>query len=394
MRTLCLCLLLYAQPEPKAVEPLTRLRNLVAEVEIDTRDLPAELPLAKLLTALETKVPGHKLSLRLDLPDLADVKVPVRRQEKTTLAAVLRDALRQIADTEYALRPPDVVVTRPRKATHTVECDLRDLSPDGPEEVVRWLLQTVELRDWESLELRNGHRLLATATPGRHEEIDDALTALRRLHDVRVVMNARLIEVDRDFYTKHLAALFTPEQNVVALQGPLFQRLAQQKVVGAGDNSLLRPGVASPFLAKQPVFRYPGGSGLAGVTFAARPVVSADRRFLQVRLAQQVTQFAGVHKVTELDLPSGKDVTLSVPNVRRSSVTGTVALPDGGAILMPSPYRPAGEDKVWLLVARPYIWIEDEVAEIRAGGGDVTPEGVWESGVGWDPKAGSMFPKP
>src|SRR5262245_10500132 len=49
---------------------------------------------------------------------------------------------------------------------------------------------------------------------------------------------------------------------------------------------------------------------------------------------------------------------------------------------MPLDYQPPGkenEDKVWLLVARPIIWIEEEVKEIRKGGGDFKPQSIWDS---------------
>jgi len=46
---------------------------------------------------------------------------------------------------------------------------------------------------------------------------------------------------------------------------------------------------------------------------------------------------------------------------------------------MPAAYRPPGEDnadKIRLLVARPFVWIEEEVRLIRKDGGDLTPRSV------------------
>jgi hypothetical protein len=92
----------------------------------------------------------------------------------------------------------------------------------------------------------------------------------------------------------------------------------------------------------------------------------------------------GIDKVKTMDISTGKEGWVESPNLRKSSVTGTVQFADGTPILMPVDYRPSGkgnEDKVWLLVARPFIWIDEEVKEIRKGGGDVSPQTVWDSEV-------------
>jgi hypothetical protein len=56
---------------------------------------------------------------------------------------------------------------------------------------------------------------------------------------------------------------------------------------------------------------------------------------------------------------------------------------------MPVDYRPsgkAGEDKVWLLVARPIIWIEEEMKELRKSGKEATPKSIWDSEVAVEEK--------
>jgi hypothetical protein len=81
---------------------------------------------------------------------------------------------------------------------------------------------------------------------------------------------------------------------------------------------------------------------------------------------------------------TGDEIEIESPDVRKSTLTGTIRLADGNPILMPIEYRPTAkgkEDKVWLMVARPFIWIEEEVQERRQGGKEFTQRTVWESDV-------------
>src|SRR5262249_23010341 len=156
----------------------------------------------------------------------------------------------------------------------------------------------------------------------------------------------------------------------------------------------LGPDQEALFLSKHSVFRFASGphpkdqgrtrtgAGLAGVAFTVRPLVSADRRYLRLHITQRLSQLVGVAKAKILDAPSGKEVEVEVPNVRKISVTGTVQLLDGNPFLMPVGYRPpdkGSEDKMWLLVARPFIWIEEEVKALRQEGGDLSAKAIWES---------------
>lgn len=135
---------------------------------------------------------------------------------------------------------------------------------------------------------------------------------------------------------------------------------------------------------------------MAGVSFKVRPLVSLDRRSLRLRIAQHVTQLVGIDKATTRDV-AGKEIEVESPNLRTMSVTGSVQIHDGAPILMPVAYRPPGkgsEDKVWLLLARPFVWIEEEVRAIRQGGEDFSPRSVWESGVSNMLKVGKPKPPP
>src|SRR5262249_14363633 len=87
---------------------------------------------------------------------------------------------------------------------------------------------------------------------------------------------------------------------------------------------------------------------------------------------------------------TGKEVEIESPNLHKTTMTGTVQIPDGSPILMPVSYRPPGkgsEGKIWLLLARPFIWIDAEVQEIKQGGGhELSQKSVWESEIAKDEK--------
>ena len=251
------------------------------------------------------------------------------------------------------------------------------------------------------MEILNGTRLVVTASPSRQEEVGDLVGALDRLTDVAVVMNARLYEVDREFFTKNVAPLFVTKKEatkpsaVVAIDAALLKEITQQKPLLESEDVKLRPQQVGLFLSRRSAFRYvtgpPGkagvpsvGSGLSGFSFEVRPHVSPDRRFLRLEITRKVEQLVQIDKIKVLDPATGKDVEVESPNVRKTSMTGTIDIPDTAPILMVVGHRPAGkehEDQVGLMVARPLIWIEEEVKEIRSKGGDVSPRAVWSSEV-------------
>src|SRR5262249_12066597 len=158
------------------------------------------------------------------------------------------------------------------------------------------------------------------------QEIADVIGALRRLADVSVVMNARLYEVDRAFYSRHAAPLFAgpngpaERQTVIAIEGPLLRAITQQKLLLETEERKLRPNQKALVLSRQPAFRSARGSrpdgesrplvgtGLEGVSFEVRPLVSPDRRYLRLHLAQKVVQLVGVEKAKTLETATGKEL--------------------------------------------------------------------------------------
>ncbi len=420
-------------PALQEQEKIRQVQELL-ESPIKVIELPDEgLTFAKFLALLGTKMPeGQKLSFRIDEKGLgsdsarvagAEIKLP--RMKNVSVRTVLRKAMLSVGELEYALRPGGVVITRPRLAVHRITYDVREqlrVLPTLPPEVTKDTLERhpglngadrkalllalvtdlVEWRSWESVEFLNGARLDVVASPTTHGEIDDLLVGLRRMADTFVVMNARLYQVDRAFYSKHVAPLFLrardtdPRVEIVPIEEPLLRRINKEKLLLESEDDRIPRRQDTVFLSRQSVFRFAGGpdprtagkllteTGLAGVSFEVQPLISPDRRYLRLQIIQRGSQLLGINKVKRLDVASGKDVEVDAPNVSKSTVTGTVTVPDAGAVLMPVAQVPSGKDsadKVWLMVARPYIWIEEEAKERRAKGEDLSSQSVWDSAV-------------
>src|SRR5262249_29446352 len=155
-----------------------------------------------------------------------------RGNEKTSLRSALHKAVRQLpkdAEVDYGFRADGIVLTRPMLATHRTVYDIREIvscmpfvvkerwfpagifrgasSGDNVSDFIRLATNALELRPWETIEVLNRTRLVFSASPARHEALRDLLSAIRRWSDW-VVMNARLFEVDRRFYSKQSALLF------------------------------------------------------------------------------------------------------------------------------------------------------------------------------------------
>jgi hypothetical protein len=406
-----------------ADQKLAQIQKLL-ETQIETKDFQEERMFAKFLAHLETKLPKEaKLSLRIDdkafgkeLPRVAGAMVrlpPFPR--KMALATALRLALSKVPaeiEIEYTIEPTGVIITSPKRSARWHDYQVADVvkemplllpdvkkyfgdvyqnvrGQDGPELLVRLLMNEVELRPWESIQIRNGVRLSVFASFSRQQEIANRIDALRRLADVAVVINARLYEVDRAFFTKYVEPLFAKHKDsgerrtLAEVDRPLLKKILAHKHVAESDIKI-RAGTEATLLSLHSVFPLAGGqvpgkegrtmagTGLTGVSFEVRPLVSPDRRHVRLQITQRVTELAGINKINP---------HVEAANLRTTSVTGTVDILDGVDILMPVHYRPPskeGDNKVWLLVSQNCIWIEEEVKAIRAGGAEFPLKSSWQ----------------
>lgn len=424
-----------AADKTPAEASVAEIQKILLETDSKTSQSPKRMTLAKFLKVLENRFPkDKKVSLSLDaaafgktLPQIADAEIAVDRLTGGNLSQSLKLAMKQVkGEFEVAVRPGAVTVTLPRLSAYSMTYDIRDLArqeqllkrlksesselyqdveaSDHVAFLARYVANATELQSWETLEAANGARLVVVASLGRQEEIVAVLQALRAYADLAVVMNARLFEVDREFYAKNVAPTLAKEKDAEAppsvqtIDGPLFKKIAQQKLVATSDFEKIEPGKLTGFLSKQCVFRYDAGpslesnvekrgairkiigTGLSGIRFEVLPLISPDRRYLRLEITQKSAQFVGIDKTKVLDMATGKQFEVESPNVRKSSVSGTVQIPDFGAILMLVAYQPPGkdgDDRVWLLLARPFIWIEAEMEERRRGGDDLSPKSFW-----------------
>ncbi len=427
-------------PDKAAAKQIAAIRKILDEARIDTEPFQKEMPLTQFLKALEKRLPeGKKVSLRIDAEAFGDrfaavAQTPVRLPpfpRKMAVWTALRIALSKVeGKATFRTYPTHFAITTPERAAYesvhdfadlarhakflhsrvqqiealgvTGGDDLRDVEPGGISAlVVRLVLTLVEPENGgagqpaANMQVRNGTRLVVRATEDTHDRIANLLDALRRLADVAVVMNARLYEVDRAFYAKHIAPLLADPKapagpRLVSVSEALVKQLAKQRLVLEGESVKLRPREQTRFLSLQTPYRYlarfgaplVGGleekmervpvyrTGLAGVSFLADPVVSADRRYVRLKVTQEVAQLVEIKRAKVPDPRTGKDVEVESPNVREASLTTTLDIHDGQTILMPVAYRPpgaAGKDRLWVLVARPVIYIEEEEEQIRKG---------------------------
>ena len=407
-------------------EPLARVREFFENTTLETRDLTKKMTLAQFLATVEKKSANNTFKIRLDADGLGKALAPFAAAtveckglgEKAQLKYLVQIALAQAAnqvgsELDYAIRRDGIVITWPRFAAYKAVYDLRKIfgrtppaefgpriilpNEDGhpnndQDDLLRsTLLMTVRLRPWESVELANGTKLVVNASTEKHGEFIDLVDQLRRLADLALVMNARVIEVDREFFDRHVAPLFVkgPEggepAEIALVPEALFKMLVDRKPLMVSDNVKFFPGRDSVFLSRHTAIRSSktqedsGSHTIEGFSFKASFRATADRRYVRLRISREVDQLMGLKK-RKVQVSGRGEVEVETPDVHRSTVAGTVQIPDGAAILMRCGYRPISEsskDSVWLVLARPYIWIDREMDERGAKNIAEYSKGVW-----------------
>jgi hypothetical protein len=379
---------------------IARVERLLEETQIETFKLDERLTVEKLLTALAGRLPkdaGMTAAIDRDAfgddaAKLAAMPVRLRTTGTITLQSALQDILDQITSqigVDYAVRPTGIFLTRPRLAASTrsyeigeaLRADGRVLSDkDGgsalltPARLTEFLTTNAGLRSWETIDVVNGRQLSVFATPARHHAMATLVGTMTRLADLGVYMNARLYEVDREFYTSSMAPLVAAKKDeptpiAIRVEKPLIDKVLKHTFIQESENTKLDPRNKAVFLARE---RLIPGTGLTGVSVAVRPEVSPDRRHLRLHFTREMSE------LVRPDGAKGPDLSAVDPTIRKTTVTGSVDIRDGESILMPIEFRPPGTDgagKTWVLLARPLIWIESEE---RERGGGFRPQQIWD----------------
>ena len=102
-----------------------------------------------------------------------------------------------------------------------------------------------------------------------------------------------------------------------------------------------------------------------GFKLVGLPIVSADRRFVRFKLAEQSVALKGIKKDGLGGAAAGGGVAdqlatlvITKPELEDLGATGSAVVADGGTVLFRLAYAP--KDKVWVLVLRPTISIHAE----------------------------------
>jgi hypothetical protein len=201
--------------------------------------------------------------------------------------------------------------------------------------------------------------------------------------EIYVIMKARLYEVDEAFHIKLAKARWVSkeEQDTKLQDNSLFTTLEKQKPFLAGKAINIDPDKEGVLLtATKLIDCLPTPDQLRqgkkgpqkineGFTLSAHVQISADRRFVHVKLMEKSLEIEGIEKVKVLvDLNRGTEAVGESVFVKETSVSQTRDIGDGGKLLLPLQYRPSAvRDKEHWLVAEiaPRIYIESEERALR-----------------------------
>jgi hypothetical protein len=241
----------------------------------------------------------------------------------------------------------------------------------------------------------SGTKLEIRTSAKQHAEISELLDALRRLADVTVIVGATLYEVDRAFYEKELKSKRTPDQP--RLIDPDLAQLIDRKGtrVTPANVEIIPNGEEVPISSLRKVLVYRGKPGdprkkprevfattRYGVSVRSSVMVSADRRSIRMKIAQQVTDLEEVEKKTIPDLEGGGESVVDVPRFVESSTAATIEVEDNGYILVPVHSRSlvaGGKDRALVLLVQPEIYIEAEKKAMR----EQAARERWQKALRW-----------
>ncbi len=259
--------------------------------------------------------------------------------------------------------------------------------------IVKMILETISLgepklgADGPQLIERDGGKLEVRATAKVQSEVKDLLDALDRLADVAIDVKADVYELDVANYEKLVKAIpkgktktpvvFATGEEMEGKEGPAIDKAMEEmnKILKTGrvvqtSSGRFTNGQEATVSARRtvvPFANHPDQKvGVArdnplhvkeGFALVAVPVVSADRRYVRVKLTEQSTRISGIKK-RDFGVIDGKKFVLQSPETEDLGATGSAEVADGGTAIFRLAYAP--KDKVWVVVVKPTIFIQAE----------------------------------
>lgn len=275
--------------------------------------------------------------------------------------------------------------------------------------IIKLILETVSLgelkpgTDGPQLIERDGGKLEVRATAKVQEEIADLIEAMLRLLDVAVDMKAEVIEFDAATFEKltktipkaHKGKPGSPVLFATGEEVDENQPTAEEKAAFKEMSKILKSGksvqksearfvngLEGIFSARQSVLTYknrPDPNGVPvingptsellflkeGFKLSGVPVVSADRRFIRLKLSEQSVVVNGIRK-RELAEIKDQKIIAETPDTEDLGTTGSTLVADGGTALFRLAYAP--KDKVWVVVLHPRLFIQAEEDVLKKDG--------------------------
>jgi hypothetical protein len=293
------------------------------------------------------------------------------------------------------IKPKAVVKTYDLKPILGDKCATTKMS--DADAVVRLILETVKVGDLKpgtsgpQLVIRDGTKLEVTASEKVHGEIKGLVEALERLADLAIDIKTEVIELDPKAAEKLVEALPKPEKgkpqspvlfgtnnqdeeevlaeaNKVLKTGKVIQACAARYANGIEVGLASRHAIAtySPTLDAGRKPTAPLQCVKDGFALSAFPLVTADRRFVRVKLTEQSTIF---HGLKEREIRGFGDAFMETrvsADVSDVGTTGSATVADGGTLLFKLAYAP--KDKVWVVVVQPTIFIQAEEDALKQEG--------------------------
>jgi hypothetical protein len=272
----------------------------------------------------------------------------------------------------------------------------------NPDDVVKLILETVSAEfkpglAGQQLIVRDGGKLEVRAAAKTQAEVGDLLAALASLADIAVEVKSELIELTPAQFAslqKTLPTTARPlagspilfstptnieerkptaeeekafaEMNKILKAGQVVQTSSGRYLNGSESNLSAREFVVAydqNQVNKKPV--EPPHFVKEGYKLIGLPIVSADRRFIRLKLTEQGAVLNGIKKQDFGEIIDGQRLVITAPETTDLGSTGSVSVPDGGLLVFKLGYAP--KDRVWLVVLHPTIFIQAEQDELKKG---------------------------